>query len=90
MKLLKRHIAALEKVFTAEIDGHIPFQSRAKVFEELYAAGYLSIEKRRFGAGWPAVTVTGYGLRHKGRIAYCDWAARTARSIDSIRKDLSS
>lgn len=76
MNLLKRHVLSLEKVFHAEIENRLPFQSKGKTFVELANHGYLEIGKRVIGAGrFPAI-VSGYCLTHKGRMAYCDWASK--------------
>lgn len=68
----KRHLAALEKLFAAEIDGRLPFQSKARVFEELVVEQMAAKVERIFGAGerFP-VKVSGYELTHLGRIFYC-------------------
>ncbi len=72
----KAQLAALEKVFSHEIDRavtahphQIPFQSKAKVFKELAADGYLEAASAKVGV-FP-FTVTGWELTHAGRLAYC-------------------
>ena len=72
----KKTLAALEKVFVAEIENRLPFQSRAKVYERLCDEGLLAPMQRVFGASdrFP-VTVSGYQLTHAGRIVYCSDAA---------------
>lgn len=67
----KAELNALEKVFAAEIDGRLPFQSKAKIFTRLCEGGYLEPFERRYGSGWSAVTVKGYQLSHLGRLTYC-------------------
>lgn len=70
--MTKAELNALEKVFAAEIENRLPFQSKAKLFSRLCDEGYLSIMHRTFGS--PArlpVTVKGYELTHMGRLAYC-------------------
>lgn len=62
---------ALEKVFAAEIEGQLPFQSKAKIFRSLCDDGLIQPMERRFGAGRFAVTVTGWQLTHAGRIEFC-------------------
>jgi hypothetical protein len=66
-------LRALEKVWEAEISDRLPFQSKAKVYKDLSAAGHLEIVHRRFGNGGDrfAVTVEGYSLTHLGRWTYC-------------------
>ncbi len=66
----KAELAALEKVFAAEIDGRLPFQSKAKIFQRLAEDGYLAPMERKFGGQFP-MTVRGYELTHAGRITYC-------------------
>jgi hypothetical protein len=67
----KSELAALGMVFAAEINGRLPFQSKAKVFQRLCADGFLQQMQRRAGYGIFAATLTGYELTHAGRIAYC-------------------
>lgn len=62
---------ALEKVFAAEIDNRLPFQSKAKVFRSLCDDGYLEPMNRKFGHDTFSITVTGYQLSHLGRLTYC-------------------
>jgi hypothetical protein len=66
----KAELNALEKVFAAEIDGRLPFQSKAKIFKRLQEDGLLEPMERAF-CGRFAVTVTGYQLTHAGRFLYC-------------------
>lgn len=68
----KKTLAALEKVFVAEISGRLPFHSKAKIFRELQDRGLLEPMERTYGTGWSAITASGYQLTHAGRIAYCE------------------
>ncbi len=70
MRIRKAHIAALEKVFAAEIDGRLPFQSKAKIYRELQEDGYLEEMTRVFGGRF-SVTVQGFQLTELGRLTYC-------------------
>ncbi len=67
----KAVLTALEKVFAAEIDGRLPFQSKATIYRDMLAAGLVEIVVATFGKGAMAVTVSGYALTHRGRIIYC-------------------
>lgn len=67
-KLTKKHLAALEKVFTAEIEDRLPFQARAKIYGELVDKEYLFKET----INKSGVQVTGYFLSHLGRYSYCN------------------
>lgn len=69
--MTKSELAALEKVFAAEIDDRLPFQSKAKVFQRLCDDGYLEPMERKYGTGAFAVNVKGYQLSHLGRLSYC-------------------
>ena len=71
MSVTKAKLNALEKVFAAEIENRLPFQSRAKVYSALCDEGLLSPFKRVFGSGIFAISVTGYELTHLGRMLYC-------------------
>ena len=70
--MTKRWFDALEKVFAAEIKGVLPFQSKAKVYDELEADGCVAPVTRTFGDRWPRVTVSGWALTERGRILYCE------------------
>ena len=63
-------LKALERVFAAEVDGHLPFQSKAKIYGKLHEEGLVAPMERKFGGRFP-VTVTGWQLTHAGRIMYC-------------------
>jgi hypothetical protein len=69
--MTKAEMGALEKVFAAEIDGRLPFQSKAKIFRRLCDDGYLQTMESKFGGDRFAITVTGYQLTHLGRLTYC-------------------
>lgn len=71
MSLTKKTLNALERVFVREIEGRLPFQSKAKIYRELCDQGLLTPMNRVLG-GFPfPVTVSGYELTHAGRITYC-------------------
>lgn len=65
--LNKKDLDALGKVFAAEINNNLPFQSRSKIYNVLCDAGLLETTNRRMGV----VTIYGYQLTHAGRFAYC-------------------
>lgn len=65
--ITRRELAALEKVFAAEIDGLLPFQAQAKVYSDLCSMGLLQPMLGTFRS----VTISGYQLTHAGRYAYC-------------------
>lgn len=69
--MTKAELAALEKVFAAEIDNRLPFQSKAKIYQRLCEDGYLEPMARNFGHDRFGVIVTGYQLSHAGRLEYC-------------------
>lgn len=73
-QVTKAQLNALEKVFAAEIDGRLPFQSEAKVFRSLCDDGYLEPMERKFGGRF-AFSVSGYQLTHLGRLSYCSACA---------------
>lgn len=70
----KRQLDLLEKVFAAEINrcrDHVGlFQTRSKLAQELEAEGYIEQAEVHLGGRFP-VTIKGYALTHRGRIAYC-------------------
>lgn len=63
----KRDLAILEKVFAAEIEGRLPFQTVSKVAERLAGDGYLQVGTEKVGG----YEVVGYYLTHAGRLTYC-------------------
>lgn len=67
----KSEIAALEKVWIAEVEDRLPFQSKAKIYKQLLDDGLVQENSRSFGSGWSAITVSGYALTHAGRLLYC-------------------
>lgn len=67
----KAELAALEKVFDAEINGRLPFQSKARIYQTLCNEGLLAPMRRLIGTGPFAVMVAGYELTHAGRFLYC-------------------
>ncbi|WP_312271581.1 hypothetical protein [Pseudomonas sp.] len=64
----KRTIKLLEKVFEAEISGLLPYQTKAKLAQEMCDSGLLEFNEIKKGA----LTVSGYSLTHRGRIEYCE------------------
>ena len=77
----KRHLAALEKLYAAEIDAALarkPYlrlvQSKAKVFTELLENGYAQFEEQRTylrNGGGVTMTISGWVLTELGRLTYC-------------------
>jgi hypothetical protein len=67
--MTKRELDALEKVWIAEINNRLPFQSRpnAKIYKQLEADGMLQFGSEK----WGNVTVSGWYLTHGGRFTYC-------------------
>lgn len=66
----KKILNALERVFAAEIEGRLPFQSKALVYLDLQDKGLVEPMQRTFGGRFP-VTVSGWQLTELGRILYC-------------------
>lgn len=66
----KAAIQALEKVFAAEIEGRLPFQSRAMIYVRLEKEGLVEEMSRTF-PGRFAVIINGWQLTHAGRLLYC-------------------
>lgn len=63
-------IKALEKVFAAEIEGRLPFRSKAAIFKRLHDEGLVEPMERHFGGRFPVI-VAGWQLTHAGRFMYC-------------------
>lgn len=72
----KQELALLEKAFCAEINAamnqgiHL-LQTKARLAEKMVNEGYLEKVALKRNACGLTMTVTGYELTHRGRIAYC-------------------
>jgi hypothetical protein len=71
MRLAKSQLAMLEKVFEAEINGRLPFQTKAKTATELVESGHLEHGEEMIHG----VRVEGYWLTELGRMIYCQSCA---------------
>lgn len=68
----KAEIQALEKVYVAEVENRLPFQSKAAIYKRLRDQGLVQDMLVTFGQGNAfAVAVRGYQLTHTGRMLYC-------------------
>lgn len=68
----KAELNALERLFAAEINGRLPFQSKAKIFQQLSDEGLVQPMERHFhGDRFGAIKVAGWQLTHAGRMLYC-------------------
>lgn len=70
--MTKKHLKLLEKVFAAEIEGRLPYQSKAKGYKELEELDLVAWGTVTLGGGGFPVTVSGWYLTHSGRYAYCE------------------
>lgn len=73
--LSKAEYLALEKCFSAEIahalEKHpLPFQSKAKVMDQLESRGFVVKVSEIIGGRFP-VAINGWTLTERGRLAYC-------------------
>jgi hypothetical protein len=66
----KKVLRALERVFAAEVEGRLPFQSKAPIYLDLCDEGMVEPMERTFGGRSPVI-VKGWQLTHAGRITYC-------------------
>ncbi len=67
--MTKKDFKLLERVFEREISGHL-LQSESKEYERLEAEGMVDFKNIVLGGRFP-VTIKGWVLTHRGRIAYC-------------------
>ena len=67
----KATLRALERVFAAEIEGRLPFQSKARIFQKLADDGLIEPMERNFGHDRFGIIVKGYQLTHAGHLLYC-------------------
>lgn len=70
-KPTKATLQALERVWVAEIEGRLPYQSRSLIYVRLEKDGLVEEMSRTF-AGRFAVIVNGWQLTHAGRFLYCE------------------
>ena len=70
-RLTKADVKALGKIFAAEIDGNLPFQSKAQIYLDLCDRGLAAPMTKRLGSGPFAVIVRGFELTHAGRLRLC-------------------
>lgn len=71
--MTKRDLNMLERIFDAEINNRLLFQSKSKHLLQLEQEGMVeqvtrSLGKDRFGA----ITVSGWALTDLGRLTYCE------------------
>ena len=67
----KAEINALGRVFAAEVDGCLPYQSKSKIYNKLHEDGLVQPMERQFPWGPMQVSVRGWQLTHAGRYLYC-------------------
>lgn len=69
----KKEIKALERIFLAEIEGRLPLQSKAKIYDTLAEKGMVQFgqETIKIIDGWGNMVISGWYLTHSGRIEYC-------------------
>lgn len=70
-------IEALERVFSAEIEGGPLYEKRvpAKLRRRLIDKGEIEAVEHSFSFGPFTATSPCLALTHRGRIRYCEWAA---------------
>lgn len=69
----KKWLNALEKIWEAEIENRLPYQSSAGIYSELETVGLVEPMRRMFGN----CAVYGWQLTHLGRMDYCRYCADT-------------
>jgi hypothetical protein len=67
--MTKSDLDLLGRIFAAEVEHRLPYQSRAAAYKRLEAGGFVQRGEETL-RGWPPVTVSGWYLTHKGRMAY--------------------
>jgi hypothetical protein len=71
MSLAKWRYEALEKVWLAEVENRLPFQSNARAFSKLAAEGLLQEMESSGRDGFGSWIFRGWQLTHAGRFLYC-------------------
>lgn len=82
--MTKKDLKLLENIFSREIEGTLPFQSKSKEYKRLENEGMVEFvsEMRHFNDGLPPLEISGWILTHKGRFAYCSNCYRVRASED--------
>jgi hypothetical protein len=76
LRLTKKHLTILERVFSNEICSEFPLQLRAsKALTDLITDGMLQSVSVVLPGRFP-VTVRGVQLTTRGHVTYCQWAAK--------------
>ncbi len=79
-QISKQRLAALEKVYAAEIDCALGdrfsaiIQSKAKIYKELEAQGWVQFVEEKIGGfrdGLGPMIIAGWVLTELGRMTYC-------------------
>jgi hypothetical protein len=68
--MTKAQLAALEKVWIAEIEGRY-HHSNAKVMHTLATDGYVVMAEEKHHDRYGSYIVKGWALTHAGRLTYC-------------------
>jgi hypothetical protein len=75
-RMTKAELQILEHIFTAEIEGRLPFQfgrrGDPKLALKLESEGYIQRMERTLGGRFP-MQVKGWALTLCGNLAYCTW-----------------
>lgn len=80
MSLIKQ----LEKLFAAEVEGRLPFQTKAKWIYKLSDEGYVQAMTTRLGGQFP-LRIDGWQLTHLGRLTYCESCNKPLPQSDSSK-----
>lgn len=70
-------LKALGNVWAAEIDGRLPFQSKAAIYKRLADEDLIAPMEVRMGV----VTVRGWELTHAGRLLYCSHCSESESEV---------
>jgi hypothetical protein len=69
--MTKSDLKLLEHIFSAEIEGRLPYQSKAAAYKRLETYGLVEHVEIALPGILPVI-IPGWILTHKGRIAYCE------------------
>lgn len=67
----KKTLGYLERVWIAEINGHLPCQLHPATMQKLAAKGLVELVERRERMALGTLTIKGCSLTHLGRMLYC-------------------
>jgi len=77
--MTRRHWELLGKVFGAEVENRLPFQTKSKLINDLHLQGHVCTDEVVI----LGCLVKGWCLSLRGHYEYCEWASKQ-KGIEDI------